>query len=674
MDESILSMGQNNHNEYLSSDSSSQNPNSSSGLLPYGGMAPIPYDLPQGASPSGASTYNMTTSSDYWANSADVEDIVKSLVPIEAFSDESIVVVGNSPPPASGNPPIGIGGNTGGGGGGGGGGSSIVVVGHKSGFDHVVTINGTDFIQASDGGLVSSNRFDGNNVTVTPLPLTQIIQKTDDLYQKMYERNANDQDRLWISQELYNPSTVWKSIVSIEAHNSESTAALRQAILDIQGRTAETSDDAWIQAMQNSEQNGTDSLSSIYMNTAVFTGEHAGYDSIIHDVQDRNRSDEDTNWIRAQEQSIGNRQQTYASVRASLIDVAGEGSVINQFIYQNVHDRAAQQIDLDYARSQMHSGASIQQIIWNEAHNQESTTTINDVYKIVFGREADSGGMQTWQNYIGNGATLNDAISNISHSNEAKTQVSGFLVSNIGYSNDLLIGSGQKILTNITQAYEDIRNYYQENIIKLANGYQSVFSSAGNIIDSLMPQTWGQWLGLAANLAIVVTPPGEAVAAIELTVIGGDELLAAALDTEANIAIKPLATTGANDLITTVSQSEIDMLTQFTPRQAGATLDIGDGIVVTQTEGDLSKAGALIFKGGNFDAVSTYFKQLTGYSGDLEAIRVNSSGIRAGVTVYKIKTNLGEVTLRNITSSTGDWTIDLGERLNNGIKEIKFNF
>ncbi|NMC14005.1 MAG: hypothetical protein GYA34_14130 [Chloroflexi bacterium] len=177
MDESILSMGQNNHNEYLSSDSSSQNPNSSSGLLPYGGMAPIPYDLPQGASPSGASTYNMTTSSDYWANSADVEDIVKSLVPIEAFSDESIVVVGNSPPPTSGNPPIGIGGNTGGGGGGGGGGSSIVVVGHKSGFDHVVTINGTDFIQASDGGLVSSNRFDGNNVTVTPLPLTQIIQK-----------------------------------------------------------------------------------------------------------------------------------------------------------------------------------------------------------------------------------------------------------------------------------------------------------------------------------------------------------------------------------------------------------------------------------------------------------------------------------------------------------------
>lgn len=47
----------------------------------------------------------------------------------------------------------------------------------------------------------------------------------------------------------------------------------------------------------------------------------------------------------------------------------------------------------------------------------------------------------------------------------------------------------------------------------------------GNILQSLMPNTWQGWLELGAMVAVDLTPPGEAVAVGEIAVLGGEALL-----------------------------------------------------------------------------------------------------------------------------------------------------
>ncbi|MCP9318770.1 hypothetical protein KBX73_03055 [Acetobacter persici] len=308
------------------------------------------------------------------------------------------------------------------------------------------------------------------------------------------------------------------------------------------------------------------------------------------------------------------------------------------------------------------------------AHGSEATAALTTAMQMVTGQQpSNSAALQPYQDAMANGGSLNDAIYKFAHSDLAKIVSNIFIAANIGPATVSLINASETMLTNIAQAYQSMKNYSESQIQSTANGYHAAFR-AGDALNSVMPNTWEGWLGLTATIVIFMTPPEEAVAIAEVAAIGEEELLSLALDTETNIALDSLYATGTSDLVTTVSQSEIDILAQFTPRQSGATLDLGNGVIVTQTEGNLKKAGALIFKGGNFDAVSSYFKTLTGYSGDLEAIKNNTSTIPEGAAIYKIKTNLVYVSMRNITSSIGDFTIEFTNRLNNSIKEIKFLF
>ncbi|MBB2160388.1 hypothetical protein [Gluconacetobacter sacchari] len=62
------------------------------------------------------------------------------------------------------------------------------------------------------------------------------------------------------------------------------------------------------------------------------------------------------------------------------------------------------------------------------------------------------------------------------------------------------------------QACKVAKNYTSDRLQAAANGYQpATFSAAGNVLDSLMPKTQSQWIGLAATMAAMVTPVGETV-------------------------------------------------------------------------------------------------------------------------------------------------------------------
>lgn len=134
-------------------------------------------------------------------------------------------------------------------------------------------------------------------------------------------------------------------------------------------------------------------------------------------------------------------------------------------------------------------------------------------------------------------------------------------------------------------------------------------------------------------------------------------MLASALDEELNSATRVLATTAAGAVESTASSAALDELSLFKARQAGATLDIGNGMIVTRLPGDLNRAGALVFKGGDFNSVSNYFESLTGYTWNIGQLLEQGAFNSKGISVFNKVTNLGTFTLRDVTASRGNWTI-----------------
>jgi len=354
---------------------------------------------------------------------------------------------------------------------------NITVVGKHGGYDHVVLINSVYYMDNGRGGIISDADFRRNadnstSVTVTPIPLAKIDEKVNQLDQTLFGAGATDDDRLWISQQLVDGQQSWSDIWSAQAHS---------------GR------------------------------------EHDTLAATIHDVQDRNAASSDDAWISSQEDALSGTQ-TYQALRDSLIDFSGEEGILKQDVFQNVHERDATDGDIATARGELHSGLSIQQVIWNEAHNQEATADINSLYQIAFGREADNGGLQTYQDAIGNGQSLENVTATLAGSEEAKTHITSFLNGTVGSVTDDLVSAGQSMVVGISNAYQYLQDQTSDGIQSLANGYQATFGS-GNVLQSVMPNTWEGWLGLTANLALVMTPPGDAVVAGEVLAVGGEELL-----------------------------------------------------------------------------------------------------------------------------------------------------
>ncbi|WP_336763436.1 DUF4214 domain-containing protein [Asaia sp. VD9] len=423
---------------------------------------------------------------------------------------------------------------------------------------------------------------------------------------------------------------------------------------------------------QNGNAGSSDFSQQVQSAYAYSSGSAADLSKIITDVQNRPTNAGDNTWIRGQQNTLASGAQNLLQIRQSLAQwTANDGQYDSTF--STVHGFAPVATDRNYAATMIGNGWSVQDYRWSEAHSDRAVADIKNFYKIILGRDADQAGLTTYTDALGTTMDRGQVASAIATSAEATGKIDSFLQNSFGHVTDDLRNSGAVLLSNLAQAYQTLQSYSSDGLQSLADGYKTTFGQ-GNLLQSLMPNTWQGWLGLGANLALLLTPPGEAVVASEVLAVGAEDLLAIALDNETNVAVESLGAVGSSEIIPIASSSELEGLSSFVPRTSGSTLDIGNGTIVTQTEGALDKAGALVFKGGDFDAVSGYFKKLSGYSGDLSDIRINSSNIPNGGIIYKIKTSSGDMVLRNITSSAGDWTIVLGNRLSNGVKELKFLF
>ncbi|WP_172493088.1 endonuclease toxin domain-containing protein [Gluconobacter oxydans] len=130
------------------------------------------------------------------------------------------------------------------------------------------------------------------------------------------------------------------------AHSDATTAALKQALQDIQGRVPTDNDMTWIQSQEDTMGNGSETLDQVYQGLALWTGEHGGYDGMITDVLGRAAGDSDEPWRQWVEQTIGNHTETYASVRVNLASSQAEQAALSQLTL-DVQGRALGTTDSD---------------------------------------------------------------------------------------------------------------------------------------------------------------------------------------------------------------------------------------------------------------------------------------------------------------------------------------
>ncbi|MBB2160386.1 DUF4214 domain-containing protein [Gluconacetobacter sacchari] len=318
------------------------------------------------------------------------------------------------------------------------------------------------------------------------------------------------------------------------------------------------------------------------------------------------------------------------------------------------------------------SSMTASQVRQDIAHSQKAQNNINTIYQLVLGRNVEPEGLNANEDALASGQTLNDILFKTSHSTEATNQVTNFLNNTIGEVSDDLVNAGQTMLTSITQAYATIKNYTSDQLQAAANGYQTAFSTAGNVLDSLMPKTQSQWIGLAATMAVMVTPVGETVAAASLLAVGGEKLLATALDAELDTATVYSAVRVSVSGATAEASATFDELAAFDPQASGTTLQLDANTTVTQVASTKYQKENLNFSGGNEAAVETLFRKLTGYTGNLDNAKVASFG--NGGVVYAVATPRGVVSLRNVSASGKYWTIEFSPLLSNGVKKVKFDF
>ncbi|MFS3137398.1 hypothetical protein ACLRDC_18845, partial [Gluconacetobacter sacchari] len=107
-------------------------------------------------------------------------------------------------------------------------------------------------------------------------------------------------------------------------------------------------------------------------------------------------------------------------------------------------------------------------------------------------------------------------------------------------------------------------------------------------------------------------------------------------------------------------------------KASGATLQLDANTTVTQVASTRYQKANLNFSGGNEEAVETFFRKLTGYTGSLDNAKAASFG--NGGVVYLVRTSRGVVSLRNVSASGKDWTIQFAPILSNGVEKVKFEF
>lgn len=255
-----------------------------------------------------------------------------------------------------------------------------------------------------------------------------------------------------------------------------------------------------------------------YSNGAV-----ADLSKVISDVQGRPVNPGDNTWIRANQNTLASGAQNLLQIRQSLAQwTANDGQYDSTF--STVHGFAPVAADRSYAAVMIGNGWSVQDYRWSEAHSDRAVADIKSFYKIILGRDAEQGGISTYTNALGTTLNRGQVASSIATSAEAAGQINVFLQNNFGHITDDLRNSGSIILSNLAQTYQTLQSYSSDALQSLAASYKAIFGQ-GNILQSLMPNTWQGWLELGAMVAIDLTPPGEAVAAGELLTLGGEKLI-----------------------------------------------------------------------------------------------------------------------------------------------------
>ncbi|MBF0889785.1 hypothetical protein, partial [Gluconobacter cadivus] len=260
----------------------------------------------------------------------------------------------------------------------------------------------------------------------------------------------------------------------------------------------------------------------------------------------------------------------------------------------------------------------------------------------------------------------------IAHSPEARTQqIDPFLRNNVGNISGDLEQSAATVLNYVSQAVMSIRDYSQDQIQSLATNYQNTFALSGSegSYDKLVQNNWISWVGLAATLAISMTPPGEAVAVGEILVSGGEEILGATLDNEISSAAIFETKGASSEPQYALYSSQIEKFENLNPKNSGTTVVLDDGASLTQNYSTKYQKRAMDFTGANEQSVENIFRNLTCIKGPLDPYLKIDSDIGK---VYTVKTEIGNITYRTVSGSGKDWTIDL-PTMSNGVSRLKFS-
>ncbi|OAG74571.1 hypothetical protein A0J51_00109 [Gluconobacter japonicus] len=240
------------------------------------------------------------------------------------------------------------------------------------------------------------------------------------IYQADFSRNIDASGLLHYEDKLASGWTLQQVRTEV-SHSDEATQRLSQAITDIQGRAATENDTPWIQAQEEGLTNSSTTLTQIYQGTAIWTGEHGGYNGLIQSIQNRTPTDTDKTWIQATESLIGGRQQTYYQVRHDLAYFSGEDDIITAY-YQRVLGTGPTVDQIASAKQDLDNGGSITNQQTALAMSDAGRAVIQGLYRDLAGLNSPNDGQNTYyQNQLASGYGIPQVRINMAHGVEAHT-------------------------------------------------------------------------------------------------------------------------------------------------------------------------------------------------------------------------------------------------------------
>lgn len=315
----------------------------------------------------GSSGQELISGVDYWKNSTGIEDLKNKIsFPVNTGSSDlklsnnklhvvSLVATGaggesgieaENPEYVSAQGHFPGGGFIGGTSGGGTGNTEPVEHIHVNGRRYLTVhglnaeeINGKIFLRGPNGGLLTEKNNDGS---YSSQPMEIIEKDLKQITQDIYGRDPTDDDYRSYNNLLQNSKSPQEARGNF-SHSPEADNRLKAAISDIQGRNATEEDRPWLNAQEDALGNGQTSLKDIYKGTAAWTADHGGYDQI----------------------------------------------------FEQIHGRAPTAQDRSYAATRIGDGWSVQTYRWNEAHSDDTKSTLSRIIEQVQDRQVTPGD-STW--------------------------------------------------------------------------------------------------------------------------------------------------------------------------------------------------------------------------------------------------------------------------------------